>query len=70
MVEEQLEAERRKAMARQHWGIIKRFIQDRIKQRARRRRRGYNTERTLNQLRAQARIGIKPEEVRRELFVR
>lgn len=58
---------RRQAKARQHWGVIRRYVQDRTKQR-RLNKGAYNKEKSLNKLRAQARLQLKPDQVRRELF--
>lgn len=67
--EERADRERKRATAIQQWGVIRRYVQDRIKQR-KRNRGGWNKEKAMNRLRAQAKISLKPDQVRKELFER
>ena len=65
--EEIAERERRRATARQHWACIRRYVQDRIKQR-RNKKMGFNQDKAFKRLRAQAKASMNPEQARRELY--
>ena len=67
--QERADQERKRATARQQWGVVRRYVQDRIKQR-KRNRGGWNKDKAMNRLRAQAKISLKPDQVRKELFER
>ena len=63
------ELEKKKAAARYHWGLIRTHVNDRIRAR-RKRKMGFNKDRAMNKVRAQAKAALHPEHARRDIFER
>ena len=64
-----MDKERKRVRARQHWGLIKRYIEDRVQQR-RKKKGGFNKSKAFSRLRAQAKATLNPEQARKDIFER
>ncbi|XP_067936863.1 uncharacterized protein [Watersipora subatra] len=61
--------EKNRERARYHWEILRRYIDDRIRER-RKKKGGFNTGKAFNKLRAQAKVTLNPDQTRRDIFYR